>query len=62
MKLCCVGNVCPDEDVHKCGRCQTEFSSLEAFIQHKLRHNCKRVEASSQDATQEVSTLICGFL
>lgn len=31
-----------DEDVHKCGRCQAEFSSLEAFIQHKLHHNCKR--------------------
>uniref|UniRef100_A0A3B4GPQ7 E4F transcription factor 1 n=1 Tax=Pundamilia nyererei TaxID=303518 RepID=A0A3B4GPQ7_9CICH len=33
-----------DEDVHKCGRCQSEFSTLEAFIQHKL-HHCKRVEA-----------------
>uniref|UniRef100_A0A3Q1EZ26 Transcription factor E4F1 n=1 Tax=Acanthochromis polyacanthus TaxID=80966 RepID=A0A3Q1EZ26_9TELE len=44
-----------DEDVHKCGRCQTEFSTLEAFIQHKLHHNCKRVEATSQDATQEVT-------
>lgn len=44
-----------DEDVHKCGRCQTEFSTLEAFIQHKLHHNCRRVEATSQDATQEVT-------
>ena len=25
-----------DEDVHKCGRCQREFSTLDAFIQHKL--------------------------
>ncbi|XP_008286126.1 transcription factor E4F1 [Stegastes partitus] len=38
-----------DEDVHKCGRCQSEFSTLEAFIQHKLHRNCKRVEASSQE-------------
>ncbi|KAG8007000.1 Transcription factor E4F1 [Nibea albiflora] len=36
-----------DEDVHKCGRCQTEFSTLEAFIQHKLQHNCKH-ESSGQ--------------
>uniref|UniRef100_A0A8C4SDX9 Transcription factor E4F1 n=1 Tax=Erpetoichthys calabaricus TaxID=27687 RepID=A0A8C4SDX9_ERPCA len=31
-----------DEDVHKCGRCQLEFTSLESFIQHKLRNNCQR--------------------
>ncbi|KAM3598413.1 uncharacterized protein V6R79_017698 [Siganus canaliculatus] len=45
-----------DEDVHKCGRCQIEFSTLEAFIQHKLQQNCKRVEASSQNAIEPVST------
>ncbi|KAM9345744.1 transcription factor E4F1 [Symphorus nematophorus] len=48
-----------DEDVHKCGRCQTEFSTLEAFIQHKLQHDCKRMveaQASSQDvSSQEVT-------
>ncbi|XP_029692651.1 transcription factor E4F1 isoform X4 [Takifugu rubripes] len=47
-----------DEDVHKCGRCQTEFSALEAFIQHKLQQGCKRVEAreaSDQDGSQEVN-------
>ncbi|XP_029364417.1 transcription factor E4F1 [Echeneis naucrates] len=42
-----------DEDVHKCGRCQSEFSTLEAFIQHKLQNSCKR-EANSQAANQEV--------
>nr|XP_015215738.1 PREDICTED: transcription factor E4F1 isoform X2 [Lepisosteus oculatus] len=30
------------EDVHKCGRCQVEFTSLEAFIQHKLQNSCLR--------------------
>ncbi|XP_041672620.1 transcription factor E4F1 isoform X2 [Cheilinus undulatus] len=48
-----------DEDVHKCGRCQSEFSTLEAFIQHKLQHSCQRVETretSSQEACQEVTT------
>uniref|UniRef100_A0A4W5MXK7 Transcription factor E4F1 n=1 Tax=Hucho hucho TaxID=62062 RepID=A0A4W5MXK7_9TELE len=33
-----------DEDVHKCGRCQSEFCSLEAFIQHKLQQNCTRAQ------------------
>ncbi|KAF7655590.1 hypothetical protein LDENG_00053910 [Lucifuga dentata] len=52
-----------DEDVHKCGRCQAEFSTLESFIQHKLHCNRKRqlevrapsTTESSQDAEQEVS-------
>ncbi|XP_018526608.1 transcription factor E4F1 isoform X1 [Lates calcarifer] len=43
-----------DEDVHKCGRCQSEFSTLEAFIQHKLHHSCKR-EANTQGVSQEVT-------
>uniref|UniRef100_A0A663LPR1 Transcription factor E4F1 n=1 Tax=Athene cunicularia TaxID=194338 RepID=A0A663LPR1_ATHCN len=34
----------PDEDdVHKCGRCQSEFTSLEEFVQHKLQKVCQRV-------------------
>ncbi|XP_021177084.2 transcription factor E4F1 [Fundulus heteroclitus] len=37
-----------DDDVHKCGRCRCEFSSLEAFIQHKLQQICRRPEASQQ--------------
>ncbi|XP_028310110.1 transcription factor E4F1 isoform X2 [Gouania willdenowi] len=51
--------IADEDDVHKCGRCQLEFSTLEAFIQHKLQHSCKRAdaqEASSQDAEQEVSS------
>lgn len=44
-----------DDDVHKCGRCQCEFSSLEAFIQHKLQQSCKRPETrqASQEANQQ---------
>ncbi|KAM3863881.1 transcription factor E4F1 [Diretmus argenteus] len=52
-----------DEDVHKCGRCQCEFSTLEAFIQHKLHQTCKRPlegpdtqAPDTQDADQEVSS------
>ncbi|XP_068192969.1 transcription factor E4F1 [Antennarius striatus] len=44
-----------DEDVHKCGRCQTEFSALEAFIQHKLQHSCRRAETEVQEASEEVT-------
>lgn len=54
-----------DEDVHKCGRCQSEFSTLEAFIQHKLHHGCKRVEAreaSSQDVNTEVRAVMFWFV
>ncbi|XP_073415372.1 transcription factor E4F1 isoform X4 [Dendrobates tinctorius] len=31
-----------DEDVHRCGRCQAEFTSLEEFVQHKIQKACQR--------------------
>ncbi|NXD31562.1 E4F1 factor, partial [Spelaeornis formosus] len=31
-----------EDDVHKCGRCQAEFSSLQEFVQHKLHKRCQR--------------------
>ncbi|XP_071976149.1 transcription factor E4F1 isoform X2 [Engystomops pustulosus] len=31
-----------DEDVHRCGRCQTEFTSLEEFVQHKIQKACQQ--------------------
>lgn len=31
-----------EDDVHKCGRCLSEFSSLQEFVQHKLQKGCKR--------------------
>ncbi|NWS77801.1 E4F1 factor, partial [Crotophaga sulcirostris] len=31
-----------EDDVHKCGRCQSEFTSLEEFVQHKLHKVCQR--------------------
>ncbi|XP_062840858.1 transcription factor E4F1 [Trichomycterus rosablanca] len=37
-----------DEDIHRCGRCGEEFSSLDTFIQHKLNRNCKRSLQESQ--------------
>ncbi|KAL2101108.1 hypothetical protein ACEWY4_002869 [Coilia grayii] len=44
-----------DEDVHKCGRCQEEFSLLEAFIQHKLRRSCQRSQEPPQKETQNTA-------
>ncbi|XP_041943738.1 transcription factor E4F1 isoform X1 [Alosa sapidissima] len=41
-----------DEDVHKCGRCQEEFSLLEAFIQHKLRRSCQRSQEQPNKESQ----------
>ncbi|XP_072550357.1 transcription factor E4F1 isoform X2 [Salminus brasiliensis] len=37
-----------DEDVHKCGRCGEEFSTLDTFIQHKLSRSCKRPQHEQQ--------------
>lgn len=28
--------------MHRCGRCQAEFTSLEEFVQHKLQKGCQR--------------------
>uniref|UniRef100_A0A7M4FYK6 Transcription factor E4F1 n=1 Tax=Crocodylus porosus TaxID=8502 RepID=A0A7M4FYK6_CROPO len=33
-----------EDDVHKCGRCQSEFTSLEEFVQHKLQKICQRTQ------------------
>lgn len=40
-----------EDDRHKCGRCQSEFTSLEEFVQHKLQKLCQR----PQDATAAAS-------
>uniref|UniRef100_A0A3B3RBY4 Transcription factor E4F1 n=1 Tax=Paramormyrops kingsleyae TaxID=1676925 RepID=A0A3B3RBY4_9TELE len=52
-----------DEDVHKCGRCQGEFTFLEAFIQHKLQNTCQRVQEAPPDSdskgeTQDLSQVV----
>ncbi|XP_010141763.1 PREDICTED: transcription factor E4F1, partial [Buceros rhinoceros silvestris] len=48
-----------EDDVHKCGRCQSEFTSLEKFVQHKLQKVCQRAPealaaASARLLKQEV--------
>ncbi|XP_076998262.1 transcription factor E4F1 isoform X2 [Tamandua tetradactyla] len=31
-----------EDDVHRCGRCQAEFTALEDFVQHKMQKACQR--------------------
>lgn len=33
--------------MHRCGRCQAEFTALEEFVQHKLQKSCQRVPQES---------------
>ncbi|XP_072734808.1 transcription factor E4F1 isoform X2 [Ciconia boyciana] len=52
-----------EDDVHKCGRCQSEFTSLEEFVQHKLQKVCQRAPealaaASAGLLTQEVQKVV----
>ncbi|KAM4698693.1 transcription factor E4F1 [Rhinophrynus dorsalis] len=36
------GGMTDEDDVHKCGRCQAEFTSLEEFVHHKIQKSCLR--------------------
>ncbi|MEE6498017.1 hypothetical protein FKM82_002955 [Ascaphus truei] len=36
-----------EDDVHKCGRCQAEFTSLEEFVHHKIQKVCQRAQDPS---------------
>jgi len=52
--------------VHKCGRCQAEFTSLEEFVQHKLRKVCQRAPealaaASAALLSPEAQKVTAGF-
>ncbi|PKU35517.1 transcription factor hypothetical protein [Limosa lapponica baueri] len=53
-----------EDDVHKCGRCQSEFTSLEEFVQHKLQKVCQRTPealaaaASAGLLNQEVQKVV----
>ncbi|XP_060028530.1 transcription factor E4F1 isoform X3 [Erinaceus europaeus] len=40
-----------EDDVHRCGRCQAEFTALEDFVQHKLQKGCQRAPQEALPAT-----------
>ncbi|NXE54461.1 E4F1 factor, partial [Casuarius casuarius] len=56
-------HIADEDDVHKCGRCQSEFTSLEEFVQHKLQKICQRAPealaaASAGLLNQEVQKVV----
>ncbi|XP_043834684.1 transcription factor E4F1 isoform X3 [Dromiciops gliroides] len=46
-----------EDDVHKCGRCQSEFTTLEDFVQHKIQKACQR---TPQEATTATAAALLG--
>ncbi|XP_074053356.1 transcription factor E4F1 isoform X5 [Macrotis lagotis] len=46
-----------EDDVHKCGRCQSEFTTLEDFVQHKIQKSCQR---TPQEATTATAAALLG--
>ncbi|KAB0352047.1 hypothetical protein FD754_016904 [Muntiacus muntjak] len=46
-----------EDDVHKCGRCQAEFTALEDFVQHKLQKACQRAPQEALPATPAAALL-----
>ncbi|XP_069503449.1 transcription factor E4F1 isoform X2 [Ambystoma mexicanum] len=46
-----------EDDVHKCGRCQAEFTSLDYFVQHKIQKVCQRAQEAISDSSQNATAL-----
>ncbi|KAM5198464.1 transcription factor E4F1 isoform 3-T3 [Hipposideros larvatus] len=47
-----------EDDVHRCGRCQAEFTALEDFVQHKLQKVCQRAPQEALPATSAAAALL----
>lgn len=50
--------VTDEDDVHRCGRCQAEFTALEDFVQHKLQKVCQRAPQEALPATPAAAALL----
>ena len=50
--------IADEDDVHRCGRCQAEFTALEDFVQHKLQKVCQRVPQEALPATTSAAALL----
>lgn len=46
--------------MHRCGRCQAEFTTLEDFVQHKLQKACQRVPQEALPATPAATAALLG--
>lgn len=51
------GLLADEDDVHRCGRCQAEFTALEDFVQHKLQKACQRAPQEALPATPAAALL-----
>ncbi|XP_039102657.1 transcription factor E4F1 isoform X7 [Hyaena hyaena] len=49
--------VADEDDVHRCGRCQAEFTALEDFVQHKLQKVCQRTTQEALPAAPAAALL-----
>uniref|UniRef100_A0A2K6V2T7 E4F transcription factor 1 n=1 Tax=Saimiri boliviensis boliviensis TaxID=39432 RepID=A0A2K6V2T7_SAIBB len=47
-----------EDDVHRCGRCQAEFTALEDFVQHKIQKVCQRAPQEALPATPATTALL----
>lgn len=44
--------------MHRCGRCQAEFTALEDFVQHKLQKVCQRAPQEALPAARAAGALL----
>ncbi|XP_021500433.1 transcription factor E4F1 isoform X2 [Meriones unguiculatus] len=47
-----------EDDVHRCGRCQVEFTALEDFVQHKIQKTCHRAPPEALPPTPAATALL----
>ncbi|CAO2642163.1 Transcription factor E4F1 [Lemmus lemmus] len=47
-----------EDDVHRCGRCQVEFTALEDFVQHKIQKTCHRAPQEALPTTPPATALL----
>ncbi|XP_053412487.1 transcription factor E4F1 isoform X4 [Nycticebus coucang] len=47
-----------EDDIHRCGRCQAEFTTLEDFVQHKIQKACQRTPPEALPATPPTTSLL----
>lgn len=47
-----------EDDVHRCGRCQVEFTALEDFVQHKIQKTCHRAPQEALPTTPAATALL----
>nr|XP_048292229.1 transcription factor E4F1 isoform X3 [Myodes glareolus] len=50
--------IADEDDVHRCGRCQLEFTALEDFVQHKIQKTCHRAPQEALPTTPPATALL----